>query len=72
AFLVSTLSNVRLQLQQGFKYFSQNSDADTVSKEQVRHFVKRISAFLNISEFLSREILVHFLATHDVPEDRIN
>ncbi|CAH8872777.1 unnamed protein product [Trichobilharzia szidati] len=70
--LLSSLSSIKNQLKQGFKYFSQNNDADTISKENVRRFVKRIAAYLNLSEFLSREILVHFLANQDIPEDQID
>uniref|UniRef100_A0A3Q0KQT2 Non-specific serine/threonine protein kinase n=1 Tax=Schistosoma mansoni TaxID=6183 RepID=A0A3Q0KQT2_SCHMA len=70
--LLSTLSCVKAQLQHGFKYYSQVGNLDTMSKEHVRRLVKRMSGFLDLSEPLSHEILVHFLAVEDIADDRID
>ncbi|TNN13766.1 nuclear pore complex [Schistosoma japonicum] len=70
--VVSTLSSIKAQLQHGFKYYSQVGDLDSVPKEHVKRFVERISGSLSLSEPLSREILVHFLAVHDIPEKHID
>ncbi|XP_018655029.1 LOW QUALITY PROTEIN: hypothetical protein Smp_157220 [Schistosoma mansoni] len=43
-----------------------------MSKEHVRRLVKRMSGFLDLSEPLSHEILVHFLAVEDIADDRID
>ncbi|CAH8583340.1 unnamed protein product [Schistosoma turkestanicum] len=48
------------------------SNIEAVSKEHVQRFVKRISGYLNLSENLSHEILVHYLAVQDIPEDHID
>ncbi|CAH8638054.1 unnamed protein product [Schistosoma intercalatum] len=70
--LLSTLSSVRAELQHGFKYYSQVGNLDTLSKEHVRRFVKKMSGFLDLSESLCHEILVHFLAVEDIPDDHID
>ncbi|CAL8077978.1 unnamed protein product [Calicophoron daubneyi] len=68
-FLVRELSTVREQLSKGLKYFTDSRNksggSDLHLKEQVHRFVKKLSTYLELSDEISYDLLVNFLATQN-------